>query len=121
MYKMIIKAFYSKRLEKAVINCTVASMADVLENMNKAKSAKSILYAICWPNGEKTMMRGYSERNARQTCRMLSEYFASQAGLPQSATHDYYMNRANDFANNAQSDNPLTLALAMQVADIWFN
>lgn len=116
----IIKAVYSKRLDKVLTHVKEVSMMEVLDYIQKAKTAKSIIYGLWFPGHTETVLSGESERNARTACKLLAQQYDSkvcEAMLIEVA--EIYEQVAQRARNRVVTDSALSLALGMQEVYLW--
>lgn len=117
---LIIKAVYNKRLDKVLTHVTAVSMTEVLDYIQKAKTAKSIIYGLRFPNGTETILSGESERNARTACRMLAQQYDSKVcDMMLIDIAEIYEQVAQRARKRVVTDSAFSLALGMQEVYIW--
>ena len=116
----IIKAVYSKRLDRVLTHAKEVSMTEVLDYIQKAKTAKSIIYGLRFPNDTETVLSGESERNARTACRMLAQQYDSKVcDMMLVDITEIYEQVAQRARKRVVTDSAFSLALGMQEVYIW--
>ena len=116
----IIKAVYSKRLDKVLTHVKEVSMTEVLDYIQKAKTAKSIIYGLWLPGRMETVLSGESERNARTACRMLAQQYDSKVcDTMLIDVAEIYEQVAQRARKRVVTDSAFSLALGMQEVYIW--
>ena len=58
----LIKIAYSAHLDKVTRTSQAVSLGEILDTMEKAKTAKKIVYFMQWPNGSTTIINGNSAK-----------------------------------------------------------
>ena len=116
----IVKAAYSKRLDKVLTHAKAVSMTEVLDYIQKAKTAKSIIYGLHFPNGTETVLSGESERNARTACKLLAQQYDSKVCdamlIDIAEIYEQVAQRARD---RVVTDSARCLALGLQEVYLW--
>lgn len=116
----IIKAAYSKRLDRVLTHAKAVSMTEVLDYIQKAKTAKSIIYGLRFPNGTETVLSGESERNARTACKLLAQQYDSKVcDMMLVDVAEIYEQVAQRARNRAITDSAFSLAIGLQEVYIW--
>lgn len=118
----IVKAAYSKKLDRVIFQYKAVSMVEIFDYIQKAKTAKSIIYGLRFPNGTETVLSGNSERNARTACLLLAQQYDSKiVDCMLIDVVEIYESVARRARHRATTDEAISLAFGVQEAYIWEN
>lgn len=95
----LIKTAYSARLDKVVYTSQAVSLGEILDTMEKAKTAKRIVYFMQWPNGSTTIINGNSAKVYAHLIKYRINWLEEQAERAKASNSLTYAANAKQWAN----------------------